>query len=399
MIIFSKILRRTSMLIVFSSWLLTAPAQSLQYDSIFKEAERQTALLLQNIPIAKTTNADQLLPRTVEGGELKMVASRDWTSGFFPGILWYLYEYSKEEKWRQLARVYSNYIEKEKDISRDHDMGFRIYCPFGNALRLDPTEHDKQVIIQAARTLCTRFNPVAGVIKSWSHAKDKWDYPVIIDNMMNLELLFEATILSGDSSFHKIAVTHANTTLKNHFRPDYSSYHVLDYDTVTGQVIKRLTAQGYANESAWARGQSWALYGYTLCYRYTKDLRFLVQAEKIADFILKNDHLPDDKVPYWDFNAPSIPREERDASAAAIMSSALYELGGYSYKRNEYHMRAEEILESLTYKYRSPPGENKGFILLHSVGHKPVKSEVDVPIIYADYYYLEALLRSRRMKK
>jgi unsaturated chondroitin disaccharide hydrolase len=199
--------------------------------------------------------------------------------------------------------------------------------------------------------------------------------------------------------FYNIAVTHANTTLQNQFRPDNSSYHVLDYDTLTGKVIKKVTAQGYANESAWARGQAWGLYGYTVCYRFTKDKRYLLQAEKIADFILNNPALPTDGIPYWDHHAPAIPNEERDASAAAIMASALYELGTFSGKGKDYYRKANKTLRSLSDHYRSPVGQTKGFILLHSVGHKPAKSEVDVPIIYADYYYLEALLRSREMKR
>jgi unsaturated chondroitin disaccharide hydrolase len=233
------------------------------------------------------------------------------------------------------------------------------------------------------------------VIKSWDHGK--WQFPVIIDNMMNLELLFWATKISGDSSFYKIAVSHANTTLKNHFRPDNSSYHVLNYDTLTGDVIEKITAQGYANESAWARGQAWGMYGYTVAYRETKDKRYLDQAVKIADFFLKHPNLPKDKVPYWDFNAPNIPNEERDASAAAIMASGLLELSMHA-NRKDFKTSAEEILKSLsTPTYLAPTGSNHDFILMHSVGHKPAKSEIDVPIIYADYYYIEGLLRYRNM--
>jgi unsaturated chondroitin disaccharide hydrolase len=216
---------------------------------------------------------------------------------------------------------------------------------------------------------------------------------------MNLELLFEATKLSGDSSFYKIAVSHANITMKNHFRPDYSSYHVVDYDTATGGVRKKQTAQGYADESAWARGQAWGLYGYTMCYRETKNKKYLDQAEHIASFILHHPNLPEDLVPYWDFDAPNIPNEPRDASAASVMASALYELSTYSKNKNEYRKTADKIIESLTKSYRSAIGENKGFILLHSTGSKPANSEVDVPLIDADYYYLEALLRMKKLNE
>ena len=215
-------------------------------------------------------------------------------------------------------------------------MGFKIYCSFGNGYRLLKNALYKEVILQSARTLSRRFNAVAGVLRSWDHSRDKWDYPVIIDNMMNLELLFAATRLSGDSSFYKIAVTHANTTMKHHFRPDYSSYHVIDYDSTTGAVRKKNTHQGFAHESAWARGQAWALYGYTMCFRETRDPVYLKQAEQVANFILSHPNLPRDKVPYWDFNAPGIPAEPRDASAAAIIASALYELSGYSKKGKEF---------------------------------------------------------------
>jgi unsaturated chondroitin disaccharide hydrolase len=384
-------------LVIFCG-ILTSSAQPVKLKKVFADAMKQTDVMLQSISAAKNPGANLVSPRTIQAGDLKLVSSGDWTSGFFPGILWYLYEYTGQEKWKQQAQLFTAGIEKEKTNAGTHDMGFKIYCSFGNGLRLAPDEHYKEVIIQSARTLCTRFNTVAGVIKSWDGNRDKWSYPVIIDNMMNLELLFSATQMTGDSSFYKIAVTHANTTISNHFRPDNSSYHVLDYDTVTGKVIKKITAQGYANESAWARGQSWGLYGFTMCYRFTKDPRYLLQAEKIAAFIVGNPNFPKDMVPYWDFNAPQIPNEERDASAAAILASALYELSMYSKNGKDYKKIAGKILVSLTNHYRSPVGDNKGFILLHSTGHKPAKSEIDVPIIYADYYYLEALLRKKEGK-
>jgi hypothetical protein len=217
--------------------------------------------------------------------------------------------------------------------------------------------------------------------------------------MMNLELLFAATRLTGDSSFYKVAVTHANTTMRNHFRSDFSSYHVIDYDTATGKPIGKSTHQGYADSSAWARGQAWALYGYTMCYRETKNPAYLIQAEQIAGFILNHPRLPMDKIPYWDFDVPGINNEPRDASAAAIIASALYELSKYSKKGKEYSRTADHIIGSLTQSYRVAAGSKKGFILLHSTGHKPANGEVDVPIIYADYYYIEALLRKRALGK
>jgi hypothetical protein len=388
----------TPILLLFLGWSTIMTAQPANLKRIMDEAAQQEELMLRSLPVGKSVT-DPVLPRSLEDGELKLVSSRDWTSGFFPGILWYIYEYTGEQKWKEQAQRFTGILEREKTNGSTHDMGFKIWCSFGNGLRLAPDEHYKEVIIQSARTLCTRFNAVAGVIRSWDMSKDKWDDPVIIDNMMNLELLFEATRLSGDSSFYRIAVSHADNTLKNHFRPDNSSYHVLDYDTVTGRVIKKTTAQGYANESAWARGQAWGFYGFTMCYRFTRDPRYLQQAEKIAAFILTNLAMPADLVPYWDYNAPGIPHEEKDASAAAIMASGLYELCRYSKKGKSYRKTADKIMASLTAYYRSPVGEHKGFILLHSTGHKPAGSEIDVPIIYADYYFVEALLRSNYLKK
>ena len=383
-------------------------AQKIDLKKIFDAAETQTKVMLSEIPKARSaksgatagvtpgsTGAELVSPRTLDSSQLKLVSSKDWTSGFFPGELWFLYEYSGNKEWKTAAQQYTSNIEKEKTNGGTHDMGFKIYCSFGTGYRLTKDAHYKDVIIQSAKTLSTRFNPVTGVIKSWDNKK--WQYPVIIDNMMNLELLFAATRLSGDSSFYRIAVSHANTTMKNHFREDYSSYHVLDYDEATGNVTSKVTHQGYSNESAWARGQAWGLYGYTMCYRETKNKVYLQQAEKIAAFILHHPNMPKDMVPYWDFNAPDIPSAPRDASAAAVMASALLELSTYSRNGKDYRKTAESILGSLTNNYRSAPGEAKGFLLLHSTGSKPSNNEVDVPLSYADYYYLEALMRKKKL--
>jgi unsaturated chondroitin disaccharide hydrolase len=391
--------------------IMMSNAQQIKLDKVFNEAEQQTKIMLEEIREAKALKSGAtagvtpgsaglalVSPRTADSNKLKLVSSKDWTSGFFPGELWFLYEYSGKQEWKTAAEQFTANIEREKTNGGTHDMGFKIYCSFGTGYRLTKDAHYKDVIIESAKTLSTRFNPVTGVIKSWD-TRTKWKNPVIIDNMMNLELLFAATQLSGDSSFYKIAVSHATTTMKNHFRPDHSSYHVVDYDSLTGAVVKKLTHQGYADESAWARGQAWGLYGYTMCYRFTKDKSYLQHAENIAAFILNNPNMPKDLVPYWDFNAPNIPNEERDASAAAVIASGLYELSLYSKKGKEYKAAADKIMASLSNNYRSPIGQNNGFILLHSTGSKPSKSEVDVPLSYADYYYLEALLRSKKLKE
>lgn len=341
-------------------------------------------------------------PRTTdEQGRLVFTTLDDWTSGFFPGTLWYLYELSGDSAWLQPAIHYTEGMEHIKYYRGNHDIGFMIYCSFGNGLRLTQKTAYKDVIVTAARTLCERFRPEAGVIQSWPRQRG-WECPVIIDNMMNLELLFEATRMSGDSSFWDIAVSHADQTLKHHYRPDMSCYHVVDYDARTGAVRSRVTAQGYADSSAWARGQAWGLYGYTMCYRYTRDPRYLQQAEAIARFIFTHPNLPKDLIPYWDYDVPNIEREPRDASAAAITASALYELSTYvsSKEAKRYKKLADRIIRSLSSPaYRATSGTNGYFILMHSTGNKPGPNEVDVPLVYADYYFLEALKRKRDLEQ
>lgn len=385
---------------LITGWLLATAwlvqAQPVSVKKVMTAAQKQMNLMLSEIPAAQQAQKEWVSPRTLEKGTLKLVPSRDWTSGFFPGILWLLYEYTGKDSWKQQAWKYTQLLEQEKWNRGTHDMGFKIYCSYGQGYRLTGDTQMRAVILQSARTLSTRFNATAGVIRSWDHNRDKWDYPVIIDNMLNLELLFAATQISGDSSFYRIAVSHANTTMRNHFRDDYSTYHVVSYDTVTGKAVKKATHQGYADASAWSRGQAWGLYGYTMCYRFTQDTAYLHQAQRIATFMLKHARMPADGVPYWDYDAPAIPNEERDASAAAVLASGLYELSRYTENGKYYRKQADHILKSLTRHYRAPVGTADGFILLHSTGSKPAKSEVDVPLIYADYYYLEALLRSRK---
>jgi len=337
-------------------------------------------------------------PRTIEDGEVKFVRSRDWTSGFFPGMLWLMVDYTGEPAWVEAADHYSMNIEQEKFNGGTHDMGFKMYCSFGNGYRLTNNPKYKDILIQSAATLATRYNPTVGCIRSWDHNTDKWDFPVIIDNMMNLELLFWAARETRDLSYYDIAVKHAETTLKNHFREDNSSFHVIAYDTLTGEVVKRNTHQGYAHESAWARGQAWGLYGFTMCYRETGIPQFLTKAMQIADFILQHPNLPEDKVPYWDFDVPVKEDTPRDVSAAAIIASALYELALYAEEESDSYLEvAEKILVSLSSAYEFEGTEPYPFLLDHSTGNFNKDSEVDVPIIYADYYYLEALLRSIKL--
>lgn len=335
-----------------------------------------------------------------EDNSLVLVPSRSWISGFFPGSLWQIYEFSRDEKWIEAAHHFTSNIEEEKFNGGTHDMGFKLFCSYGTAYRLTRRREYRDVLIQGANTLITRYNHNVGCIRSWDHNADKWDYPVIIDNMMNLELLFWATRETGDTIYFNIARKHAETTLKNHFREDNSSYHVVSYDTLTGEVVKRNTHQGHAHESAWARGQAWGLYGFTMTYRETGDKRFLEKALGIADFILDHTRLPEDMIPYWDFDAPNIPDAERDASAGAIIASALYELSTYceDVERDRYLGAADKILASLSSEeYLASPGTNNFFLLKHSVGNHPRGREIDVPMAYADYYFLEANLRKMKL--
>lgn len=365
----------------------------------FATSQFEYALRAVDSAFIKRSRKDQVIPRTInKDGSLKLVGPRDWCSGFFAGSLWFMYQFTEEDKWKQQADKFSKLIETEQFDETSHDVGFKIYNSFGKGYELTGDPYYKDVVIQSAKTLIKRFDKKIRSIRSWDWNAHVWQYPVIIDNMMNLELLFEATRLTGDSTFYKIATTHADTTLKNHFRDDYSSFHVVDYDTLSGHVRHKQTFQGYADTSAWARGQAWALYGFAMSYRYTKKPDYLKQAKGIVDFIFSNPHLPSDLIPYWDFDDPKIPDAPRDASAACITASALYELSGYSPENKEHYIAwADQILINLAKHYRAKRGTNQGFLLLHSTGHLPGKSEIDVPINYADYYFLESLLRRQKI--
>jgi len=344
---------------------------------------------------------DGKLPRTIDADGKLITSNSDWwCSGFMPGTLWYLYEYTDDENFKKDAQLFTERIDKEQYNTGTHDLGFMLYCSYGNGYRLTGNEAYKSVLLNGAESLITRYNPMIGCIKSWN-SNAKWQFPVIIDNMMNLEFLMWASKASGDSKFKDICTSHSDVTIKNHFRPDYSSYHVVSYDTITGQVEKKNTHQGYSDASAWGRGQAWGLYGYTVMYRTTKNPAYLEQAKNIAGFIINHPRLPEDKIPYWDFDAPEIPNALRDASAGAIICSALIELSQYVDKElaDKYLAIAEKQIRTLSSpEYFAEKGTNGNFILKHSIGSLPGKSEVDVPLTYADYYYIEALLRYKALK-
>ena len=320
----------------------------------------------------------------------------DWTSGFFPGSLWYAYELTGDADLKNEAIDYTNRMFPISKYKDNHDIGFMINCSYGNAMRLAPNDSIMDVIVETAENLCSRFNVQIGCIRSWDFGH--WNYPVIIDNMMNLDLLFNATNLTGNQKYKQVAIKHAYTTMKHHFRPDFTSFHVVSYND-DGSVELKGTHQGKNDDSAWARGQGWAVYGYTSCYRETKDVKFLNQAVNIAEMIIKR-NVASDKVCYWDFDAPIKMETPRDASAATVIASAFLELSTFAENGDRYFDYAEEILKSLSSKkYLSEKGQNKGFVLMHSVGSLPHGSEIDTPINYADYYYLEALKRYNDLKK
>ena len=327
---------------------------------------------------------------------------KDWRSGFFPGSLWYLYELSGDTSLLPLAQKYTEAIREAQHLKWHHDIGFIVGCSFGNGFRLTSREDYGQSIVNAAISLSTRFRETASVIQSWDvdrgwQSERGWECPVIVDNMMNLEILFEATRLSGDSSFYSIAVAHADRTLAEQFRADGSCYHVIDYSLRDGSVRNRHTAQGYSHESSWSRGHAWAIYGYVVCYRETKDEKYLDQALETFRFMRDHPDMPADKVPYWDMSAPNIPNELRDASSAACIASALYEISMMNVLNSDsYAEYADKIMSALASPaYRADLSTNGFFLLKHSVGSIPHNTEVDVPLNYADYYFLEALKRRR----
>lgn len=420
-------------LILFSIWLHSAYSQRIDREAglaLIAENVRfsmeQTKRLLQDFEATK-----KAYPRSLnKEGKTTATNMYDWTSGFFPGNLWYLYELSGEPFFKENAKRWTDTLEPLKTYTAHHDLGFMMYCSFGNGYRLIPEETAgyKEILLEGARSLCTRFSETTQCIQSWPSKKSwhntLWKFPVIMDNMMNLELLMWAskttTNAAESARFRYIATTHANTTMKNHLRADYSSFHVVDYNPETGEVIEQATNQGWSDNSTWSRGQGWGIYGFTMMYRETGDEKYLDTARKMADFYLQHPALPEDKIPYWDFNAgqpgycaewpdrtkafPVDPyrfpvAQYRDASAGALVASALFELHAIT-READYLNQAIQMIHSLSSPaYRAEAGSNGNFVLMHSVGSIPHGSEIDVPLVYADYYFYEALLRYKSYLK
>ena len=378
-----------------------------------KFADSQKRFMLQQLDGSKDSIPHAIYP----DGKLKLVDIYGWTSGFFPGSLWLTYDLNKKDTFLlRKATEWTEKLEPIKDLTYNHDIGFMMYCSYGNAYHITKNEAYKNILIQAANSLCTRFNPKVGCIKSWDNAytmgkKVYYQYPVIMDNMMNLELLCFASNVTHNPKYKDIAISHATKTLENNIRSDFSSFHVVNYDSITGKPIFKVTHQGYADNSTWARGEAWGIYGFTMMYRETKQKLFLDAACKMGDYFLNNKNLPKDKIPYWDFNIgeqgfnPRVSYNtskeslfKRDVSSAAIVCSALFELYGFT-KNEQYRKDAIAILHMLSSPtYRNDGGSN-GFLLKHSVGNLPGGYDIDVPLCYADYYFLEALNRYQQLNK
>lgn len=395
---------------------MSIEAQNKPENEFLKECTEFAAAQTEKMLLSVGEPNGRNYPRTMnEQGKLVTTGMYDWTPGFFPGNLWYLYELTGDQKWKTEARKWTVSLERLKTFTGHHDLGFMMYCSYGNAERLASEPSYKDILVESAGSLASRFSERTRTIKSWNYRKawdgtTEWFYPVIIDNMMNLEMLFYASRVSGDSHYRDVAVTHAESTLKNHFRKDFTTYHVVNYDTLSGKVLNQATCQGYSDNSTWSRGQAWAIYGYTMVYRETGDKKFLSAAEKAVKAFLKR--LPEDLIPAWDFNAGQegyMPegksyaveragKELKDVSAAAITCSALFELGELTGKKQYVETAVRMLYNLASPVYRAEIGSNANFLLKHSVGSLPHRSEIDKPLVYADYYFLEALCRYKRLK-
>ncbi len=387
--------RRLTVLIITFSISISAAAQTnqLPVEKIINLAEKQYQSYIDQYP-----DSTQHLYSIRSNFNIQTVNYKDWTSGFFPGCLWYLYDFTKDKKWITDAKKWTATLEPAKLVTTMHDLGFILFSSFGNGYLITKDSSYKNILLQGAKSLSTRFNPTVGSIKSWDNGP--WHYPVIVDNLMNLELSFWAAQTFHDTSFLHIAVSHLNNDIKYRFRKDGSTYHVLDFDPASGKLLAQKTWQGYSDSSCWARGQAWAIYGFTIAYRYTHNKVYLQQAIKAADYFVDQINKISDHIPYWDFDDPAIPNTERDVSAASIAASAFLELSSYSgMQKSPYYTAAIEILKNLcSDKYLAAAGTNHDFLLKHSVVNKPSGKGVDVPVIYADYYFLQAIWQYKNYK-
>ena len=402
------ILLLTLAMLVFSSCsqrTLKSESLSFDVDSALTYCHQQVLRSLETLCESTGDDVFTMMPRNILTGEqtwnCRKAKAEEWCSGFWSGILWMDYDYTRSEAVMKAAMGYTDAIAPiVTQPIYDHDLGFIVINSFLKGYEQTKDARYKQLALQAADSLATLYNNKVGTILSWPrHVKDYGGHNTIMDNMMNLELLFWAAENGGGKRLKDIAVRHAETTIKNHFREDGSCYHVVVYDTLDGHFIKGVTHQGYADSSMWSRGQSWAIYGYTMVYRFTKDKRFLDFAQKVTDIYLKRlKETSDDYVPLWDMDDPRGTAAPKDASAACVVASALLELEQYVDKGKEktYLEAAKNMLRDLSTDRYQSRDKNDAF-LLHSTGHHPAGSEIDASIIYADYYYLEALLRLKHL--
>lgn len=401
-----RLLKISTLVLLFSVFALTSHADSsFQVDQQLQRCHQKVRQALHDLQKADGTLDYTMEPRNILHGDkqkawnCRKATAEEWCSGFWSGILWMDYGYSHDSIVGQAAEGYTAAL--RSCVYRpvyDHDLGFITFCSFGKGYEQNHNATYRQTLLDAADSLATLFRSLVGTILSWPrNVKMFGGHNTIMDNMMNLDLLFWASRHGGNPLLYDIAVTHAKTTMKRHFRPDGGCYHVAVYDTLTGDFIKGVTHQGYADNSTWARGQSWAVYGYTMVYRYTHEKVFLDFAQKVANYYLSR--LPEgDLIPKWDFDDPD-PKAPKDASAACVVADALLELQQYvgGQKGQQYREKAVEMLRQLSSpEYFS--GKRNDAFLLHSTGHHPAGSEIDASIVYADYYYLEALLRLRNIK-
>ncbi len=401
-----RLLKISTLVLLFSAFALTGHADSsFQVEQQLQRCHQKVRQALHDLQKPDGTLDYTMEPRNILHGDkqkawnCRKATAEEWCSGFWPGILWMDYGYSHDSIVGQAAEGYTAAL--RSCVYRpvyDHDLGFITFCSFGKGYEQNHNATYRQTLLDAADSLATLFRPLVGTILSWPrNVKMFGGHNTIMDNMMNLDLLFWASRHDGNPLLYDIAVTHAKTTMKHHFRPDGGCYHVAVYDTLTGDFIKGVTHQGYADNSTWARGQGWAVYGYTMVYRYTHEKVFLDFAQKVANYYLSR--LPEgDLIPKWDFDDPD-PKAPKDASAACVVADALLELQQYvgGQKGQQYREKAVEMLRQLSSpEYFS--GKRNDAFLLHSTGHHPAGSEIDASIVYADYYYLEALLRLRNIK-
>lgn len=385
-------------------------AQTLHVDREIEYCNRQVHRALDELRHKDGTYDFTMQPRNILNGDkqkgwnCRPAKAEEWCSGFWPGILWMSYQTSGDEAVRRAAEGYTESLRGiAYQLCYDHDIGFLMFCSYGKGYEVNHSTEYKDVILASADSLATLFNPIVGTLLSWPREvkPHNWPHNTIMDNMMNLDMMFWAARNGGNKLLYDLAVTHAKTTMLNHFRPDGSCYHVAVYDTISGNLIKGVTHQGYADSSMWARGQSWAIYGYTMVYRYTRNKMFLDFAQKVTDvYIRRLRETSDDLVPLWDMADPRGLQAPKDASAACVVADALLELQGYvgGEKGKQYRTFALKSLARLSsQKYQS--GKRNVSFLMHSTGHHPAGSEIDASIIYADYYYLEALMRAKRLKQ